>query len=125
LDPPLRAQDLAGTTLITLPSGAGTIRILDEWLVEHQVNEGPRLSCENLGAVAGMLREGLGVGFLPRAWAELLIARGDLVALSHFPPLRPLTYTFQWRRDDTRPMMQQLREIAAQTIDFRMAPCVV
>ncbi|WP_459617039.1 LysR family transcriptional regulator [Bordetella sp. 2513F-2] len=125
LDPPLRAQDLPETTLITLPAGAGTIRILDEWLTEHQIAVGRRMTCENLGAVAGMLREGLGVGFLPRAWAEALIRRGELEALAHFPPLRPLPYTYQWRRDDSRPMVQQLREIAAQAIDFDILPCVI
>src|SRR3546814_4486528 len=31
-DHPLRAQDVAGQTLVTLPNSAGTVRILDEWL---------------------------------------------------------------------------------------------
>jgi hypothetical protein len=32
--------------------------------------------------------------------------------------LRPLPYTFQWRRDDTRPMLESLRVLAQDTLDF-------
>jgi len=123
--PPRHAQQVAERTLITLPNSAGTVRILDEWLTEHQVSVGRRMTCENLGAVAGMLKEGLGVGFLPRAWAAALIQRGHLAALPELPPLRPLAYTFQWRRDDTRPMVRQLRALAAQAADFDRPPCLL
>ncbi|MCD0505172.1 LysR family transcriptional regulator [Bordetella petrii] len=124
-DTPSRAQDVGEHTLITLPNSAGTVRILDEWLAEHRATPGRRLTCENMGAVTGMLKEGLGIGFLPRAWAAALVRRGDLVALAQFPLLRPLPYTFQWRRDDSRPMVQQLRELAAQAVDFDMLPSLM
>ncbi|MBV7484746.1 LysR family transcriptional regulator [Bordetella sp. BOR01] len=124
-DPPLHAQDVAEQTLITLPNSAGTVRILDEWLAEHHVATGRRMTCENLGAVAGMLKEGLGIGFLPRAWAAALVQRGHLIELAWFPPLRPLAYTYQWRRDDTRPMVQQLRDLATQAVDFDILPCLM
>ncbi|ANN75901.1 LysR family transcriptional regulator [Bordetella flabilis] len=124
-DPPVRAEQVADATLITLPNSAGTVRILDEWLTEHHVRISRRMTCENLGAVAGMLREGLGVGFLPKAWARTLVQRGYLMELVALPPLRPLQYTFQWRRDDTRAMVQQLRDIAVRAVDFDITPCLV
>lgn len=65
-----------------------------------------------------MLRQGLGLGFLPAAWAQVLIQRGDLRRLPRFPPLPPLAYTFQWRRDDTRPMLESLRSHAQACLDF-------
>ncbi|MNU03924.1 hypothetical protein D3C72_2481300 [compost metagenome] len=65
-----------------------------------------------------MLQQGLGLGFLPSAWARILIERGHLQALPAFPPLRPLTYTFQWRRDDTRPMLETLRVHAEACLNF-------
>jgi DNA-binding transcriptional LysR family regulator len=119
------AADLAQTTLITLPNSAGTVRILDEWLTDHGAATGRRLICENLGAVAGLLKEGLGAGFLPKAWARALVARGDLILLERFPPLRPLQYAYQWRRDDSRPMIHQLRDIAIRAIDFDAPSCLV
>lgn len=121
----LPPEALADLTLVTLPQSAGTVLMLDTWLTDQHTAPGRHLSCNNWGAVAGLIREGLGVGFLPTAWAELLIARGDLAPLPHFPPLRPLTYTYQWRRDDTRPMVQAIRELAQQTVDFHAPTCLI
>jgi DNA-binding transcriptional LysR family regulator len=116
---------LADHTMITLPAGAGTVRILDEWLTEHQIATGRKLSCENWGAVAGLIRQGLGIGFLPTAWADVLIKRGDLKPLRRFQPLSALPYSFQWRRDDTRPLIRKIREIAQAQIHFCAPACMV
>lgn len=114
----LTPADLPGQTLITLPQSSGAIRMLDDWLTEQHVSPGRNLCCNSWGAIAGLLRQGLGLGFLPQAWARILIARGDLLPLPGFPPLRPLPYTFQWRRDDTRPLLKKLRTLAQSTLDF-------
>jgi DNA-binding transcriptional LysR family regulator len=114
----LQPQKLVDTVLISLPATAGTVRILDDWLADHQVSPGRLLPCENWGAIAGLIVQGLGVGFLPKAWAQALVSRGLLVELPKFPPLRPLQYTFQWRRDDNRALIEQCRLIASESIDF-------
>jgi DNA-binding transcriptional LysR family regulator len=72
-----------------------------------------------------MLRQGLGLGFLPSAWAGILIERGDVQPLPGFAPLRPLPYTFQWRRDDTRPMLDSLRRLAQASLDFHAPTCLL
>lgn len=110
--------DLPGLTLITQPQSSGVIRILDDWLTQQGVSPGRMQCCNSWGAIAGMLMQGLGVGFLPTAWANILIQRGDLQALPGLPPLRPLPYTFQWRRDDTRPMLDSLRVLSQEALDF-------
>ncbi|WP_313370472.1 LysR family transcriptional regulator [Achromobacter animicus] len=110
--------DLPGLTLITLPQSSGAIRILDDWLTEQRVSPGRNQCCNGWGGIAAMLQQGLGLGFLPSAWAQILIERGQLQCLPAFPPLRPLTYTFQWRRDDTRPMLETLRMHAEACLDF-------
>ncbi|SIT30630.1 DNA-binding transcriptional regulator, LysR family [Achromobacter sp. MFA1 R4] len=114
----LTPADLPGLTLITLPQSSGAIRILDDWLTEQRVSPGRNQCCNSWGGIAAMLRQGLGLGFLPAAWARILIDRGDLMPLPGFAPLRPLTYTFQWRRDDTRPMLESLRAHAQACLDF-------
>jgi DNA-binding transcriptional LysR family regulator len=114
----LRPENLSSLPLISLPSSAGTVRILDDWLTEQQVNPERTMTCESWGAVAGFIHAGLGVGFLPKAWANKLIERGAVIPLKAFPALRPLQYTFQWRRDDTRPLIKLARDIAIRTIDF-------
>ena len=116
---------LSELTLVTLPHRSGVIRILDDWLSHHRIAPGRTLSCNSWGAVAGIIRQGLGVGFLPRAWAQLLCQRADMVPLAEFPPLTPLQYCFEWRRDDTRPMLESMRKLAAETLDFHAPTCMI
>ncbi|MFD4840093.1 LysR family transcriptional regulator [Achromobacter sp. NPDC058515] len=120
----LTPADLPGLTLITLPQSSGAIRILDDWLTEQRVSPGRNQCCNSWGGIAGMLRQGLGLGFLPTAWARILIERGDVRPLPGFAPLRPLPYTFQWRRDDTRPMLESLRALAQDCLDFHAPTCL-
>lgn len=108
--------------LVTLPQGAGTSRILDEWLMNNDVDPPYRLSCNSWGAIAGLLIEGAGVGFLPEGWARSLAKRGDLRVLQASPALSPLVYTFQTRRDDERPLLAEMLAAVRATIDFARPP---
>lgn len=111
--------DLLGRQpLITLHIGAGTTRILDDWLTQHGGVAERRLSCNGWGAVAGMLVDGAGVGFLPESWAHALVRRGQLRILASQPELAPLYYAFQSRRDDTRLVVSKMREVVTGVADF-------
>ena len=113
---------LADHALVTLPAGAGTTRILDDWLAAQLGGLAPRrLMCNHWGGVAGMLVEGAGIGLLPQAWARALQRRGALRVLVAKPALAPLPYAFQWRRDDARPVVAALRELAQASADFSVA----
>ena len=113
-----RAADIAAQTVICLPEGAGTTRLLDQWLNRHALTPMRQMHCDTMGAVAALLQEGLGIGFLPEAWADALIARGRLARLAHAPRLAPMPYAFQWRRDDRRPMLHDMRTAAQTCIAF-------
>ena len=91
---------LARLPLVTLPEGAGTTRIIDDWLAGREA-PGERLCCNNWGAIAGLLIEGTGVGLLPSHWAAALEAEGSL-RVDGEPALAALPYSFQFRRDDAR-----------------------
>ena len=113
---------LTDHALVTLPTGAGTTRILDDWLAAQLGGLAPRrLVCNHWGGVAGMLVEGAGIGLLPQAWAWALQRRGALRVLVAKPALAPLPYAFQWRRDDARPVVAALRELAQASADFSVA----
>ncbi|MGH6625710.1 MAG: substrate-binding domain-containing protein [Burkholderiaceae bacterium] len=112
---------LERTPLVTLPAGAGTTRILDDWLLAQGVTAEQRLVCNHWGAIAGLLVEGMGVGFLPEGWARALSRRGQLRILESHPALAPLPYAYQWRRDDTRPLITHMRELALRCADFSHA----
>lgn len=107
--------------LITLPAGAGTTRILDDWLLAQGITAERRIECNNWGAIAGMLREGLGIGFLPEGWVTTTPRGQPLCVLESHPPLAPLHYAFQWRRDDTRALIGVMRELVAVCVDFSVA----
>jgi DNA-binding transcriptional LysR family regulator len=112
---------LARLPLVTLPAGAGTTRIIDDWLAGRDAG-GERLCCNNWGAVVGLLIEGTGVGLLPSHWARALQAEGSLRVLEGDTPLAAMPYAFQYRRDDARPLVAKLRAEVQAAVDFA-APC--
>ncbi|WP_395703329.1 LysR family transcriptional regulator [Aquabacterium sp.] len=114
----LSPQLLAQGPLVTLPAGAGTTRLLDDFLAASGLDSGPRITCNQWSAVAGLLAEGVGIGFLPEAWARALEQRGTLRRLASTPPLGTLGYAFLHRRDDHRPLIQTMSDLCAATADF-------
>jgi DNA-binding transcriptional LysR family regulator len=119
-----RFQDklLQDHPIVTLPTGAGTTRLLDEWLMARNLDVPHRLTCNSWGAIAGLLIAGMGVGFLPESWARSLSSRGDLRILGVSPALSPLTYTFQKRRNDERPLLASMLDAVRASADFNTPP---
>lgn len=104
--------------LITMPYGAGPTRMLEQWLAQQNWSVGRRLMCNNLMAVAHLISAGLGIGLFPQAWLQPLVQRGKVVALACDAALPALTYTFQHRRGDERPLLASLRHTIAETVNF-------
>lgn len=104
--------------LITMPSGAGTHRMVEEWLPRANVILGRSLTCNTWSAVSALLIEAVGVGFLPQAWAAPLLARDLLQPLPQWPSLKPLHYSLQMRRNDTRPVMRSMQGLLEEVVDF-------
>jgi DNA-binding transcriptional LysR family regulator len=109
---------LKSSLLTTLPPGAGTTRILDEWLLARGITGEQRLVCNHWGAIAGLLTEGVGIGFLPEGMARTLARRGELRILRNWPPLTPLAYAFQTHRDNWKPLIAAMHTIAEEVADF-------
>jgi DNA-binding transcriptional LysR family regulator len=107
--------------LITLPAQAGTTRLLDDWLLAQGLADPPqRILCNSWAAVAGMLREGVGVGFLPEGWIDGL----GLCRLPAQPELGALQYAFQWRRGDARSLLPTMQGLVSAVLDFSLLPCL-
>jgi len=124
---PLAAQDIDGSLLaehplVTLPPGAGTTRILDDWLMKNDMDVAQRFTCNSWGAIAGLLIEGFGVGILPEGWARTFAHRKQLQILSSSIGLDPLTYTFQHRRHDERRVIAAMHMAVTATADFSVSP---
>lgn len=118
----LQEHLLRAHPIVTLPAGAGTTRILDEWLMARNIDVRQRLTCNSWGAIAGLLIEGIGIGFLPESWARSLSRRGDLRVLRASPALPPLVYTFQKRRNDERPLLAIMLAAVQASADFTTPP---
>jgi DNA-binding transcriptional LysR family regulator len=108
--------------VVTLPTGAGTTGLLDEWLMARDIDIAHRLTCNSWGAIAGLLIEGIGIGFLPESWARSLSRRGDLRVLQASLALSPLTYTFQKRCNDERPLLVAMLAAVRASADFTVRP---
>lgn len=104
--------------LITMPAAAGPTRMLEHWLAVNNLEAGRRLTCNNLAAIASLIAAGVGIGLFPNGWLRQMAERQSVVELSSRPALPPLQYTFQCRRDDSRPLLKHMREAVAATVDF-------
>jgi DNA-binding transcriptional LysR family regulator len=109
---------LQDTALITMPAAAGPTRMLEHWLAVNNLEAGRRLTCNNLAAIAGLIASGVGIGLFPSGWLRQMADRGSVVELRSRPALPTLEYTFQWRRDDRRPLLGAMRQAVADTVDF-------
>ncbi|RFB71329.1 MULTISPECIES: LysR family transcriptional regulator [unclassified Herbaspirillum] len=107
-----------GLPLIALPASAGTTRLLDDWLLSNHIAATERISCNNWGAIAGMIVAGVGVGMLPQGWAATLTRQKALAMPEGKLQLAPLTYAFHWRRGDSRPLLDKMRTLVAGSADF-------
>lgn len=108
----------AGQPIVALPPSAGTTRLIDDWLLAHGIAKNERISCNNWGAIAGMLVASVGAGILPEGWAKKLGRANLLRIVDDVHPLATLTYSFQWRRGDSRPLIDLMLPLAASLADF-------
>ena len=110
--------------LVTLPPGSGVTHLIDEWLRQAGAQPARRLHCNHWGAIAGLLAHSGGIGLLPQGWARALFERGVLQELPSPVPLGLLGYALHHRRDDLRPLVGALRELAVREADFTVAGSV-
>jgi DNA-binding transcriptional LysR family regulator len=97
----------------------------EDFIARAGTDQPQRLVREQLlSAVVGMVVDGLGFTYMPEQWALALQERGRLRILTRGSALAPLTYTVQWRRDDARPLITEMREIIRSVIDFPAPRCL-
>lgn len=113
-------QDAAeqGLRLVTMPQGAGTWRMLEQWLMSNDAFWPSVLTCNTWGGVSSLLQEGVGVGFMPLAWSRPLARRAALARLEQWDTLPPLSYSMHLRRDDTRAVIQHMQALLQEVVDF-------
>lgn len=108
--------------IVSLPTSSGVTRMLDEWLLKTEVSLHEKVTCNSWGTIASLVTQGMGFGFLPEAWANNLAAKKQIMIMQSWPKLEKLDITFQWRRDDNRPLIIESRRLAANLINFTELP---
>ncbi|RZL42321.1 MAG: LysR family transcriptional regulator [Variovorax sp.] len=105
--------------IVTAPPAAGPARMMEQWLAVNDFKAGRRLICNNFAAVARLIAAGIGIGLYPKGWLRQLSSSGAVVELTSRPALPLLHYTFQTRRDDGRPLVEQMKKAVLATVDLR------
>ncbi|WP_180970703.1 LysR family transcriptional regulator [Burkholderia sp. WAC0059] len=103
--------------LISLPFGTATSQLVENFLNAKGLVVKRRLSCNSSAVVANFLVSGLGIGILPRSWAQSMIERGKLRSLSSDSRLGTLPYYFLCRRSDRRPIVDFLLLTVRESFD--------
>jgi len=118
------AHALQAHPLVSLPQGSGVTHLIDDWLRQSGAPPARRLFCNHWGAIAGLLAHRGGIGLLPQGWARALFEREVLQELPSPVPLGLLGYALHHRRDDLRPLVGALRELAVREADFAVVGSV-
>lgn len=116
--PSLSGAAWEALTLVTLPRGSGITYILDDWMERAQAQPQQTVTCNQWGAVAGLIVAGQGVGLLPTGLAQGLQQRKRVVILPSRYKLRMLDYSFHFRHSDPRPLVRELQRVCSATVDF-------
>lgn len=92
--------------------------MLDDWIEKTGITPKSKMICNSSGTIAALIEQSMGFGFLPKAWAKSLEMKGLVVIMKSWPPLTELSITYQWRRDDNRPLIIESRRLASKLINF-------
>uniref|UniRef100_UPI004039622E LysR family transcriptional regulator n=1 Tax=Variovorax sp. BK018 TaxID=3450241 RepID=UPI004039622E len=112
---------IAGVPLITLPPGSETAALVESCLELNHLDVTSRLSCNSWPVVASLIANGVGFGLLPMAWATVLEKRGKIRMLDTVHKPSPLRYFFLSRRDDHRPLLQEVFSLVESSFNFDRA----
>lgn len=114
-----KAEDLARELpVVTMSRQAGSTRILDKWRHESHATGTDIIESNSMITMAGLISAGVAMGYLPLGWLQPLLRNGTLGIIHSEVPLTPLQYRFYWRKDDTRPLITRLREVALEMVDY-------
>jgi len=112
-------------TLVSLPRGSGVTEVIDAWMLRNGARPAKVLSCNRWGGVAGLIANEEGVGILPHTWAMSLSKQGAVQVVVSGQKLESLTYQFQTRHDDSRPIIAALRTSLFEAADFSLSTSVI
>lgn len=108
--------------VISLEPDAHLSVMVSRWAAGQKIDLPHALTCNSLSALAELTVAGVGISVFPRHYIKPLVERGYLVELTGVPPVPPMSYCFDRRRDDTRRLIQVMSDIVIGLADFTIPP---
>jgi len=110
----LDADELARHPVITMTEGSALTQLFDAWAARQGLRMERVVASNSLMAIVGLAIADLGLCFLPSAFMQPWVDRGELIRLESAPPMPELPFYFLSRDDDCRTMLRVLRGYVAE-----------
>lgn len=116
---PMDAGELAGQTLlIQRPDRSATVRLLANWAHTQQVGLERAVRCNSISALMGMALSGLGIAYVPRAFAQPHVHLGALHEVVLRQPPEPVVMCAAFRPQPQGHFVHVLADIAMSCCSF-------
>jgi DNA-binding transcriptional LysR family regulator len=111
--------------VISLEPDSHLSAMVNRWAAELKLDLPHALTCNSLNALAELTVAGVGISVFPRHYIRPFVEQGCLVELASAPPVPRIRYCFDWRRDDTRRIIDVMKGIVTGLADFTMLPRLI
>ncbi|WP_448118779.1 LysR family transcriptional regulator [Pseudomonas serbica] len=109
---------IADFPIVTMAQHAGSTSLLDNWRLRSKAVPCEVIESNSMATIAGLVAAGVAIGYLPKGWLRPMLRNNAIVPVLTNTPLDKLNYRFYWRRDDYRPVISALREMALKVADY-------
>jgi DNA-binding transcriptional LysR family regulator len=114
----LTAEHFTEHPVIDNTQESGLTSVFGSWATSNGVKIGKNITCNSRTAIIALTIAGVGISLQPRKYVSPLFERGVLVPLRCRPELPKLAYHFISRRDDSRALVDLVRELVMDEADF-------
>lgn len=118
----LTPELLSKTDVLMHQPNSGLAPTIKAWLRNKNIKLERVILCNSLTAITGMVVADMGISYLPTAYVQPLLQKGQLVELYSEPALQPLHYTFIWLKSDPRRLLRVVKRSLHECIDFSLPP---
>jgi DNA-binding transcriptional LysR family regulator len=115
----LTTEQIASHVVIAGQIESGATHVFNDWIAMHNVKLRRVLACNSSTTITGLTVAAVGISYLPLHHVRPLVERNLLVPLTSEPPVpRQMQFSFIYRRDDRRPLIQILKRVVLEEVDF-------
>lgn len=118
----LRPSHFTQHPVISIDSESRLSSMVNRWVLDQGIESPRTLCCNSLTAMIALTIAGVGISCVPRTYLTPFVRSCRLVELRSEVRLPSLSYYFQWRKDDHRRVVTEIRNTVLATADFSRTP---